>query len=166
MRIAVTYEDGNVFGHFGHTEQFKIYDVEDEEILSAEIIGSDGNGHEALADLLNSNAIDVVLCAATGGARDVFGLGDSGANGLEDVVGDRDFCHGVFGEGDSNGVADAVDQQSADTGSALEAALVAIAGLGNAKMDGIVHSQRLHLFDQEPSALHHELDVGGFHGED
>ena len=27
MRIAVTYENGQIFQHFGHTEAFKIYDV-------------------------------------------------------------------------------------------------------------------------------------------
>lgn len=89
MRIAVTYEDGNVFGHFGHTEQFKIYDVEDEEILSAEIIGSDGNGHEALADLLNSNAIDVVICGGIGnGAQEALT-----SHGIE-------VCSGASGDAD------------------------------------------------------------------
>ena len=24
MKLAVTYENGQIFGHFGHTEQFKI----------------------------------------------------------------------------------------------------------------------------------------------
>ena len=28
MKIAVTYENGEIFQHFGHTEQFKVYDVE------------------------------------------------------------------------------------------------------------------------------------------
>ena len=27
MKIAVTYENGQVFQHFGHTEQFKIYEA-------------------------------------------------------------------------------------------------------------------------------------------
>lgn len=67
MRIAVTYEDGNVFQHFGHTEQFKIYDVEDDAILSQEIIGSGDSGHEALAGLLDDHAIDVLICGGIGG---------------------------------------------------------------------------------------------------
>jgi hypothetical protein len=28
MKIAVTYENGMIFQHFGHTEQFKIYETE------------------------------------------------------------------------------------------------------------------------------------------
>ena len=28
MKIAVTYQDGDIFQHFGHTEFFKIYDIE------------------------------------------------------------------------------------------------------------------------------------------
>lgn len=43
-RIAVTYENGEVFQHFGHTEQFKVYEVEDEKIVNSEIIGSNGSG--------------------------------------------------------------------------------------------------------------------------
>ena len=49
MRIAVTYENGNIFQHFGHTEEFKVYEVEDGNIVSAEVIGSNGSGHSALA---------------------------------------------------------------------------------------------------------------------
>ena len=32
MRIAVTYENGQIFQHFGHTETFKIYDVEEGKV--------------------------------------------------------------------------------------------------------------------------------------
>ncbi|MBR6115139.1 MAG: FKBP-type peptidyl-prolyl cis-trans isomerase [Oscillospiraceae bacterium] len=67
MRIAVTYENGEVFQHFGHTEQFKVYNVEDGNIVSAEVIGTDGSGHEALADLLHDRAIDVLICGGIGG---------------------------------------------------------------------------------------------------
>ena len=49
MKIAVTYDNGNVFQHFGRTEQFKVYDVEDGKIVSSEIMGTNGIGHEALA---------------------------------------------------------------------------------------------------------------------
>mgnify|MGYP001240303093 FL=1 len=42
MRIGVTYEDGNIFQHFGHTEQFKLYDVENEKIKSTQIVGTNG----------------------------------------------------------------------------------------------------------------------------
>ena len=67
MRIAVTYENGQVFQHFGHTEQFKVFEVEDGKIVSSEVIGSDGQGHDALAGFLCNNAIDVLICGGIGG---------------------------------------------------------------------------------------------------
>ncbi len=67
MKIAVTYENGEIFQHFGHTEQFKIYEVEDGKIVSSQVIGSNGSGHGALAELLGNNAIDVVICGGIGG---------------------------------------------------------------------------------------------------
>jgi FKBP-type peptidyl-prolyl cis-trans isomerase 2 len=67
MRIAVTYENGQVFQHFGHTEEFKIYEIEDEKVISTEIIGSNGSGHSALAALLDERKIDVLICGGIGG---------------------------------------------------------------------------------------------------
>ena len=67
MKIAVTYENGEVFQHFGHTEEFKVYEVEDGRVVSSRIIGSDGSGHEALAGLLADRAIDVLICGGIGG---------------------------------------------------------------------------------------------------
>ena len=67
MKIAVTYENGNVFQHFGHTEEFKVYDVEDGKILGSQIIGSNGSGHGALAGLLDGEGIDVLICGGIGG---------------------------------------------------------------------------------------------------
>lgn len=67
MKIAVTYDNGEVFQHFGHTEQFKVYDVEDGIVISAEITGSNGSGHEALATLLADAGIDVLICGGIGG---------------------------------------------------------------------------------------------------
>ena len=67
MKIAVTYENGNVFQHFGHTEEFKVYDVEDGKILGNQIIGSNGSGHGALAGLLDGEGIDVLICGGIGG---------------------------------------------------------------------------------------------------
>ncbi len=67
MKIAVAYESGDVFQHFGHTEQFKIYTVEDGKVTSTEIIDSNGSGHGALATLLSEAAIDVLICGGIGG---------------------------------------------------------------------------------------------------
>ncbi|MBQ6389112.1 MAG: FKBP-type peptidyl-prolyl cis-trans isomerase [Mogibacterium sp.] len=73
MRIAVTYEDGNVFQHFGRTENFKIYEVEDGKVISSEVMNSNGVGHEALAWLLKDSNIDVLICGGMGqGAQDAL----------------------------------------------------------------------------------------------
>ena len=66
-RLAVTYENGEVFQHFGHTEEFKVYEVEDGKIINSEIIGSNGSGHGALAGLLEKKKIDVLICGGIGG---------------------------------------------------------------------------------------------------
>ena len=52
MKIAATYDNGSIFQHFGKTEFFKVYEVEDNKIVSSEVIGSNGTGHGALAGLL------------------------------------------------------------------------------------------------------------------
>ena len=62
MKIAVTYDSGNVFQHFGRTENFKVYEVEDGRVLSSEVMNSNGVGHEALAWLLKDCDIDVLIC--------------------------------------------------------------------------------------------------------
>lgn len=67
MRIAVTYENGEVFPHFGRTQQFKIYDVEDGKVVSSEVVGSNGVGHGALAGLLSQGGVDVLVCGGIGG---------------------------------------------------------------------------------------------------
>lgn len=67
MRIAVTYENGNVFQHFGRTEYFKVYETEDKKIVSSEVISSNGTGHGALAGLLAEQGVDVLICGGIGG---------------------------------------------------------------------------------------------------
>ena len=59
MKIAVTYENGQVFQHFGHTEEFKVYDTEDKKILSSQVVGTGGSGHEALAVFLKNLGVEV-----------------------------------------------------------------------------------------------------------
>ena len=67
MRIAVTYENGEIFQHFGHTEQFKLYDVEDGQIVSSEIVDTHGSGHGALAGVLRALKVDALICGGIGG---------------------------------------------------------------------------------------------------
>lgn len=67
MKIAVTYDNGEVFQHFGHTENFMIYEVQDGKVTSRELLNAGGSGHEALAALLAENSIDVLICGGIGG---------------------------------------------------------------------------------------------------
>lgn len=67
MRIAVTYENGRIFQHFGRTEQFKIYDVQDGRIVSSDVVDTNGNGHRALAGILTGLKADALICGGIGG---------------------------------------------------------------------------------------------------
>ena len=67
MKIAVTYDNGNIFQHFGKTEFFKVYEVEENKVISSEVIGSNGTGHGALAGLLADQSVDVLICGGIGG---------------------------------------------------------------------------------------------------
>ena len=67
MKIAVTYDNGEVFQHFGKTESFKIYNVEDNAVVSSEVIGSNSTGHGALAGLLAEQGVNVLICGGIGG---------------------------------------------------------------------------------------------------
>ena len=89
MNIAVTYENGNVFQHFGHTEKFKVYDVEDNKIMSTSIFNTNGTGHEALAGLLGDNKVDVLICGGMGeGAKNA--LADAGIEVVSGAKGNAD----------------------------------------------------------------------------
>ena len=90
MKIAVTYENGEIFQHFGHTETFKVYDVEDGKIIASEIIGSNGTGHGALAGLLANRSIDVLICGGIGG-------------GAQAALSERgiELCAGASGDADA-----------------------------------------------------------------
>ena len=66
MKIAVTYENGQIFQHFGKTETFKIYDVNDQGIVSSEVISSGGSGHSALAGFLAEQSVQVLICGGLG----------------------------------------------------------------------------------------------------
>jgi len=67
MRIAVTYENGDIFQHFGHTKQFKVYDVENDQVISSQVVGTNGSGHGALAGILHALHADALICGGIGG---------------------------------------------------------------------------------------------------
>lgn len=67
MKIAVTYENGSVFQHFGHTEQFKLYEAENGQITSSQVVDTNGSGHGALAGFLTEHGVNVLICGGIGG---------------------------------------------------------------------------------------------------
>lgn len=89
MKLAVTYENGTVFQHFGHCESFKIYDIEDNQIKSSRIVNATGSGHGALAGFLKENGVDTLICGGIGtGAR--AALNDAGITLYPGITGDAD----------------------------------------------------------------------------
>lgn len=95
MRIAVTYDMGQIFQHFGHTEQFKIYDVDDGKITNEEIIFTMGKGHGALAGFLSANKTDVLICGGIGaGAQNA--LSEAGIQLYGGVSGSADDAVKAF----------------------------------------------------------------------
>lgn len=101
MKIAVTYDNGEIFQHFGHTEQFKVYEVENGVITKSEIIDSNGSGHGALAGLLADAGIEVLICGGIGGGAQTA-LSEAGIQLYGGVSGNADeavlaFMNGTLG---------------------------------------------------------------------
>ena len=67
MKIAVTYENGQIFQHFGHTEFFKVYEIRDGKIAASEVVSTNGSGHGALAGVLGALHVDALICGGIGG---------------------------------------------------------------------------------------------------
>ncbi len=67
MKIAVTYENGQIFQHFGHCENFKLYDVQDGKIISSHVENAAGSGHGALAGFLKDLGVEILICGGIGG---------------------------------------------------------------------------------------------------
>lgn len=95
LKIAVTYDNGQVFQHFGHTEQFKIYDTENGKIVKSEILESNGSGHGALASLLAINKVEVLICGGIGGGAQAA-LQQAGIRLYAGVQGNADAAVNMF----------------------------------------------------------------------
>ena len=89
MKIAVTHENGQIFQHFGHTEQFKVYDVEDGKVVSSAVVDTNGSGHGALAGVLTALNADVLICGGIGGGAQMA-LAAAGIRLFGGVSGDAD----------------------------------------------------------------------------
>lgn len=89
MRIAIPYDNGNVFQHFGHTECFKVYTTENDQISSTSLLKTNGSGHGALAGILKENTIDTLICGGIGsGAKNA--LAEAGIILYGGIKGDTD----------------------------------------------------------------------------
>lgn len=66
MKIAIPYDNGQVFQHFGKSEHFKLYDISYEEVTSSEIVDTEGSGHAALADFLAEKGVNALICGGIG----------------------------------------------------------------------------------------------------
>lgn len=95
MKIAVTYENGQVFQHFGHSRQFKLYEVENGAVTRSAVQETGGSGHGALAGLLSELQVDVLLCGGIGaGAQNA--LREAGIRLYGGVSGDADEAVAAF----------------------------------------------------------------------
>ncbi|MBQ3035384.1 MAG: NifB/NifX family molybdenum-iron cluster-binding protein [Lachnospiraceae bacterium] len=89
MNIAVTYENGQIFQHFGHTEQFKVYEIDNNTVVKSFVVDTNGQGHGALAGFLSLNNIEVLICGGIGGGAQMA-LAEAGIKLYGGVSGDAD----------------------------------------------------------------------------
>lgn len=98
MKVAVTYEDGMIFQHFGHTQYFKVYDIADGKVTGAQVVGTNGQGHGALAGFLLSGQVDTLICGGIGGGAQAA-LAAAGIQLYGGVSGDTDAAVAAFLDG-------------------------------------------------------------------
>lgn len=99
MKIAATYDNGNIFQHFGKTEFFKVYEVEDNKVIFSEVISSNGTGHGALAGLLAEQGISVLICGGIGGGAQ-SALAEAGIELCSGAQGDADTAVDAYLKGE------------------------------------------------------------------
>ena len=95
MKIAVTYENGQIFQHFGHTKQFKIYTAENGKIITSVVADTNGSGHGALAGLLSALGVDALICGGIGGGAQMA-LAEAGIKLFGGVNGSCDAAVEAF----------------------------------------------------------------------
>lgn len=115
MKIAVTYHNGEVFPHFGHSEQFKIYEAENGQVVSDRIIAADGSGHSALAGLLAGQQIDVLICGGIGGGAQAA-LAEAGIKVCSGAQGNADEAVAAYLRGDLTSEGVNCDHHGSDDG--------------------------------------------------
>ena len=141
MKIAVTYENGEVFQHFGRTENFKVYEVENNKVVSSEVISSNGVGHGALAGVLADEDVKVLICGGIGGGA-INALTEAGI----------EVCSGASGD-TNQAVEDYLNGNLADAGQTCD------------------HHEEGHTCGDHGCGHHHDEEEGhscgcGSHGEE
>ena len=92
MKVAVTYDEEElIFQHFGHTEHFKLYDIENGEVVSTEVVDTAGAGHEALAAFLAERGVQTLICGGIGSGA-VQALGMAGIQVYGGITGLADYA--------------------------------------------------------------------------
>lgn len=99
MKIAVAYENGQVFQHFGHSKNFKVYETEGNNIVKAEVIGADGAGHSEQAAALKNMGVEVVICGGIGNGA-VTALSEAGIDVYSGADGEADASVEAYLNGD------------------------------------------------------------------
>ncbi len=89
MKIAVTYENGQIYQHFGHTAQFKLYEVQDGKVTAAEVVDTGDSGHGALAGFLLRHGVNTLICGGIGGGAQAA-LANAGIQLFGGVTGSAD----------------------------------------------------------------------------
>ena len=89
MKIAVTYDNGQIFQHFGHTQFFKVYEVNEGKVISSKVESTNGQGHGALATVLRELGAEVLICGGIGGGAQMA-LKNAGIQLFGGCAGDAD----------------------------------------------------------------------------
>ena len=98
MKIAITYEAGLIYQHFGHTAAFKLYEIADGKVVSAQVIETNGSGHGALAGFLANLGVNALICGGIGGGAR-YALAEAGIAVYGGVCGDADEAAEAFAAG-------------------------------------------------------------------
>ena len=73
MKIAVASEGKTVTGHFGHCENFNVFEAENDKITSATSIPNPGHKPGFLPNFLNDMGVNVIISGGMGGgAVEIF----------------------------------------------------------------------------------------------
>ncbi|MBQ3094077.1 MAG: NifB/NifX family molybdenum-iron cluster-binding protein [Clostridia bacterium] len=91
MKIAVPYQAGQIFQHFGHTAQFKLYTVEDGAVTAMTVVPTNGSGHGALSAFLVAHGVDTLICGGIGGGAQAA-LAEANIRLYGGAAGDADYA--------------------------------------------------------------------------